>query len=228
MPVNPVINTQLLESKIIPETDINDEPITNGAIDLTIEASNEETNGSKEGTLTYAWYYKKNENDEYVLINDETNSTLHIENGVHFTTTIDETETELETLEGFYKVTVNNHKNMQDTKLDSTICRVSYTAEAPILAHPLDITADRIKNLGDRLEIQLEGTWYNKWNTWDDITFQWYTTEDKENDTLGNDTIIEGATERTYTPVAHGTYYCVVTNIKNGTEASTRSYTITV
>ena len=228
MPVNPVINTQLSESKIIPETDVNDEPIDDGAIDLTIQASNIETNGSKEGTLTYSWYYKKNESDEYVLINGETEPTLHIENGTHFTTTIEGTQTELDTLEGFYKVKVNNHKNMQDTQLDSAVCRVSYTAEAPVLAHPLDTTADRIRDLGDRLEIQLEGTWYNKWNIFDEITFQWYTTEDKENNTLGNDEIIEGATERTYTPIAHGTYYCVVTNIKNGTEASTRSYTITV
>jgi hypothetical protein len=33
-------------------------------------------------------------------------------------------------------VRVNNHKNMEDTHVDSAICRVSYHAKAPVLSFP--------------------------------------------------------------------------------------------
>ena len=225
MPVNPVIDTQLVAREIIPEIDINEEPIDDGEVLLHIDASNTETNGSKDGTLTYTWWYKKNEVDDFVQIKGETEDELLIKNGVLFE---DVNNNQLDTLEGYYKIKINNHKNMQNTVLDSAVCRVSYTAEAPVLAHPTNTTDERFKNLGDTLRVILDEPWAAKWNIYDEIHYQWYRSDDIENNTAADDELIEGATERTYTPTANGRYYCVVTNIKNETEASTASYTFSV
>ena len=248
MPVDPTITTQIPAAEIIPEVDSEKNPITDGAVTLTVVATNTETNGSKDGVLTYSWFYKQKDTDGWVQLKGKTESSLEIVNNVHFTgiTTVEgengetidaetgeplTSEAEIPQLEGFYKVRINNHKNMQDTIVDSIPCRVSFTAEAPVITFPTDGSADsaRIKNVGETLYVQLSENWYNNWNVSDDILFQWYKSGDVEGATTTEDNVaVEGATNRTFVPTEHGVYFCHITNIKNGTEASTDSATFSV
>lgn len=219
MPIQPTITTNLIDKASFKEED-------NASVTLGIEAINEEANGTANGSLTYQWYMKnKNPKDEsvgeYVRVEGATNDTL---------TLSFEADQDPKSVEGFYQVIVSNHKNGEVVSTTSAACRVSYVASAPIIKFPatyedtqIDFSnADKKQNV----KIELQEVWTSKWNISDDIQYQWYTTGDE---IVGNgpddtsDAIIEGANEAAFIPTEKGKYYCVVTNVKNGTEASVAS-----
>lgn len=232
MPVDPTIGTELPSYNIIPEY-INGEQVSDGSITLSVVATNQETNGSKNGTLSYTWWYKANESDTtYTQIKDQTSSSLVITNGQLFTgiTEVeneDPVEAEIPSLEGFYMVRVNNHKNMEDTHVDSAICRVSYHAKAPVLSFPTN-EAETHVTFGQEVHVTVDNTWKTTPGNSDGCTYLWYKSTDYDTNDPTNDSPVLGATGAIYRPEEQGNYYCVVTNHKNNTEASISSLVFSV
>lgn len=224
MPVEPTIVTQIPTYQIIPEIDGEVNQIT-----LTVEATNTEVNGSNKGTLSYTWWYKEDETDEVYqqIMLDEPTATLELVDGTTLPGITYKDERPA-TLEGFYMVKVNNHKNMEDTSVDSIGCHVSYAAKAPVLSFPTglkpsgsDIPDTQI-TFGQPVYVTVDSEWANVHNNTEGFTYQWYKTSDQTNDP-SEDTLIEGATSASYVPTERAMYYCVVTNHKNETTAETVS-----
>lgn len=225
MPVEPTIETQISEYQIIPE-----ETGEENKVILTVEASNIETNGSNKGTLSYTWWYKEDETDaayQQIELENPTD-TLEIIDGEALPG-ITYKEGRTPTLEGYYMVKVNNHKNMQDTSVDSIACHVSYKAKAPVLSFPTGVK-DPVTDIpdtqivfGNPVYVTVDSNWSDIHNNTEGFSYQWYKTTDQTNDDPSNDVLIEGATAATYTPTERAMYYCVVTNHKNNTTAETVS-----
>ncbi len=229
MPVEPTIVTQIPTYQIIPEVDGEINQVT-----LTVEAANTETNGSNKGTLSYTWWYKEDETDEVYqqIMLDEPTATLELVDGTTLPGITYKDERPA-TLEGFYMVKINNHKNMEDTSIDSIGCHVSYKAKAPVLSFPTglkpseDAPADTQIQFGYAVHVVVDSEWAAVHNNTEGFTYQWYKSEDLVNDPA-TDVLIEGATADTYTPTVSGNYYCVVTNHKNETTAETVSRVFSV
>ena len=224
MPVEPSITTQIPSYQIIPEVAGEENKVI-----LTVVAANDESNGSNKGTLSYTWWYKEDETDTtYQQIDlDEPTATLELIDGSTLPG-ITYKEERTPTLEGFYMVKVNNHKNMEDTSIDSIGCHVSYNAKAPVLSFPTglkpagsDIPDTQIA-FGQSVDVIVDNAWSNVHNNTEGFTYQWYKTTDQTNDPA-EDTLIEGATAASYVPTERAMYYCVVTNHKNNTTAETVS-----
>lgn len=221
MPIDPTIDIQVAEYATI-------EYAEDKSVELSVKASNNEHNGTKNGNLTYRWEMRYSDKDaegnpvEFVQVPDAESNKLVIHSDVSPTA-------DPKHVEGFYKVIVSNTKNGQTVETESGICRVSYAATAPVISYPLtddEVNVSFTNMKPDEVRIDLNSTWTNKWNISDEIQYQWYHSEDLEYDTDpdgGSDQLIEGATESSYTPTERGLYYCVITNIKNHTEASVAS-----
>ena len=112
--------------------------------------------------------------------------------------------------------------------MDSAESHVTYYASKPVISFPANSNDTRVdfSNPNAVLKVKLGAVWSAKWNISDNISYQWYFTKDE---TVGNtevdseEVLIEGATSDTFRPDKPGKYYCVVTNEKNGSEASEAS-----
>ena len=215
MPSDPQITTDITAesaNKILPK--VVDDKVT-----LVVVAANPEANHTHEGTITYQWAMKNNETDAWSDINGATAASLDI------TYLADTVSTDVE---GFYRVTVFNTKNGETVSVDSSVCRVSFAAEAPEIVFPATAEDQRINidAANHTLHVELGADWDgpNKvWNISDNIKYQWYLEDDEDTQADLDDIIIEGATSSSYTPTEKGRYFCVVTNEKNNTEASSMS-----
>ena len=212
MPSDPQITTNVTEREILPM--VVDEHVT-----LNVVAINPEENRTHQGVITYQWAMKNNETDEWTEIEGATAASLDI------TYLADTVSTDVE---GFYRVTVFNTKNGETVSVDSSVCRVSFAATAPEIVFPATAEDQRINidAVNHTLHVELGPNWVGNtkvWNISDEITYQWYLEDDEDTQPDLEDTIIDGATESTFTPTEQGRYFCVVTNKKNGTEASSMS-----
>ena len=212
MPSDPQITTNVTEREILGKNE-------GDKVVLTVATINPEANHTRQGVITYQWAFKNNSTDEFEDIEGETNATLEIpyRDGVVSTD-----------VEGFYRVTVFNTKNGETVSVDSAVCRVSFGATEPQIVFPATSDDQRvaIDALDHTLRVELGPDWVGDtkvWNISDEITYQWYMDDDVEATADMDDILIEGATSATYTPTAQGRYFCVVTNKKNGTEASSMS-----
>lgn len=206
MPIEPTISTNIASSALI---DVD------GSAKIGVIALNAETNGTHDGTLTYKWFMKNERDGEFAVVEGANKAEL----------VLTYNDSDPKAVEGYYKVEVSNSKNGETVSVDSAECRVSYKAVAPVISFPvlpsetqIDFSnSEKMKNV----KVQISPTWLSKWNISDELQYQWYFTEDE---TAGNgDVLLEGATEPQFTPTDKGKYYCVVTNVKNGSEASETS-----
>ena len=185
-------------------------------VTLNVVAINPEENHTNQGVLTYQWFMKNNESDEWTEIEGATAASLDI------TYLADTVSTDVE---GFYKVTVFNTKNGETVSVDSAVCRVSFEATRPEIIFPAAESDQRVNidAVDHTLRVSLDPNWTNIWNISDEITYQWYQDDDVEAGADDEDILIEGATESTFVPTEKGRYFCAVTNKKNGTEAVSMS-----
>lgn len=194
-----------------------------------------------DGTLTYQWYKKAPDQDEFVAIADATESTYQIVGGAR---TADDSATGCAG-DGYYMVEITNNLNTEVTgeraidMIESAACRVTHKAEPMVITVKSDLSyaVSDILNDGDKFEIEANfkaGSGEPIQRTEEDeVRYQWYkyvltpgTTidEDMEAAELGDyvvngDRAIEGATTTSYAPTSSGYYFCQVTNVYNGTEA---------
>ena len=249
MPINPVVTTNLTEKEILgPEVHKDAVPpdkeeIQPAKVTLSLGVNNHETNGTKDGVMTYAWFKKRiieasgkeAEGDTFSEILDEDGQKItktdaawiKIDNQDQSTLTLTNTEdfmNDPKKVEGNYMAIAYNYKNLKYTETRSTACKVSYAAVPPKISYPAlndDLSKVDFSNkekLRQRVRVELDGPWKNKWNISDGITYQWYKTDD---DITGvdNDTKLENETGDKFVPEEPGKYYCQVTNHKNGTTA---------
>lgn len=125
----------------------------------------------------------------------------------------------------FYAKVFNNRNLAQAFKY-SKAYRVTAAPEKPNLISPLGANYNGImlvtKPLGQSVTLTL-GDIHS-----DGYTYQWYKAVLGENEDVPeydptNDTLIEDATGRTFSPEASGYYYCVMTNHLNGAQNSAYS-----
>lgn len=212
MPSDPQITTNVTEREILPK-------VVDNKVTLTVAAINPEENHTRQGVITYQWAMKNNESDEWENIDGATAASLDI------TYLADTTPTDVE---GFYRVTVFNTKNGETVSVDSAVCRVSFAATAPEIVFPAtpDDQKINIDAIDHTLHVELGADWTGDtklWNISDKITYQWYQDDDVTAEADLDDILIEGATNSTFVPTEKGRYFCVVTNEKNQTEASSMS-----
>lgn len=240
-PVEPTIEQDIQTSAIVEK---------NSAYSTSLEvvASNEETNGSKNGKLTCQWYKNADaysgEQAEKIYLRDEWDEEtqesklipyLPIENAEDFNLTIEfDEDLAPSEVEGAYMAVVTNYKNKTSVSKETSICRVSYPAEAPLLSYPIILSENESGVIGIRFDdpismagvrVEVDTDWLSLNNISDGITYQWFKTNaiqdvDEELEEDIKDELIEGATSFKYVPTEIGRrYYCKVTNHKNGTSA---------
>lgn len=212
MPSDPQITTNLTEREILVKEE-------GGKVTLVVTTINPEVNRTNEGVITYQWAMKNNETDAWSDIDGATAASLDI---TYLANTVSTD------VEGFYRVTVFNTKNGETVSVDSSVCRVSFAATEPDIVFPATAEDQRINidATNHTLHVELGPDWVGNtkvWNISDNITYQWYLEDDEDTQADLDDIIIEGATDPNYTPTEKGRYFCVVTNEKNGTEASSMS-----
>lgn len=212
MPSDPQITTNLTEREILVKEE-------GGKVTLVVTTINPEVNRTNEGVITYQWAMKNNETDAWSDIDGATAASLDI---TYLANTVSTD------VEGFYRVTVFNTKNGETVSVDSSVCRVSFAATEPDIVFPATAEDQRINidAANHTLHVELGPDWVGNtkvWNISDNITYQWYLEDDEDTQADLDDIIIEGATDPNYTPTEKGRYFCVVTNEKNGTEASSMS-----
>ena len=212
MPSDPQITTNLTEREILVKEE-------GGKVTLVVATINPEVNRTNEGVITYQWAMKNNETDAWSDIDGATAASLDI---TYLANTVSTD------VEGFYRVTVFNTKNGETVSVDSSVCRVSFAATEPDIVFPATAEDQRINidAANHTLHVELGPDWVGNtkvWNISDNITYQWYLEDDEDTQADLDDIIIEGATDSSYTPTEKGRYFCVVTNEKNGTEASSMS-----
>ena len=212
MPSDPQITTNLTEREILVKEE-------GGKVTLVVATINPEVNRTNEGVITYQWAMKNNETDAWSDIDGATAASLDI---TYLANTVSTD------VEGFYRVTVFNTKNGETVSVDSSVCRVSFAATEPDIVFPATAEDQRINidAANHTLHVELGPDWVGNtkvWNISDNITYQWYLEDDEDTQADLDDIIIEGATDPNYTPTEKGRYFCVVTNEKNGTEASSMS-----
>lgn len=246
MPILPYIvpvedgeeDNDLRESYILP-TDINEER----KVTLSIKAGNAEQNGTHNGVLSYKWFMKNEAEDEFreVVLLDENEEPKDL-NYPNLTLEFDSSKSDKE-VEGYYKVEITNSKNKESLSIESREGRLSYPAESPIIVYPErqeKITSYFVNQelnpeaYAKSFTVKLNEAWLSKWNISDEIQYQWIQTGD---DVLESDPSVVnpertddrfmsdengdgvGANTPTFIPVKPGNYYCLVTNVKNGTTA---------
>ena len=214
-------------------------------ITLSVEVTNPEENGTKEGELIYVWYKRRidattgkettgntknfsyDEDMNEIIVEDDKADWLRVEGAEDASLQIDNSQQLMDNpkqLEGHYMVSVYNYKNLKVVKVDSEECRVSYMAVAPVIAYPRpdsDETKVDFSNdveLKQKIKVEMNSTWSSKWNISDGLTYQWYTTKDDVAD-VPNDTPLVGETKANFVPSTTGKFYCQVTNHKNDTIA---------
>lgn len=240
-PVEPTIEKDIQTSAIVEK---------NSAYSTVLEvvASNEETNGSQNGKLTCQWYKNadaiSDEQAENIYLRDEWNEEtqeskltpyLPIEGAEDFNLAIEfDEDLAPSDVEGTYMAVVTNYKNKTPVTKETSVCRVSYPAEAPVLSYPIILSENESGVVGIRFDdpismagvrVEIDADWLALNNISDNLTYQWFKTnavqdsdEETENDT--EDELIEGANSFKYVPTEIGRrYYCKVTNHKNGTSA---------
>lgn len=227
-PVKPVIATE--------EDNLPKRAILEGeTFDVTLEPA---PTVSDAGKMTYQWYRKAPGETAFVAIDGATDKAL----------TIDGTEEENPTTggvgDGYYKVAITNNLNKEADTLESGICRVTHPATQCNISviGDLNFKLTDITNDNERLTIAAEipstsGELCQRVDGEDTIKYQWYryfaglngnVEEDVAKADAGtyeidNDIAMEGATEPTYQPATDGYFFCQVTNVYNGTEASKNS-----
>lgn len=198
-----------------------------------------------DGTLTYQWYKKAPDQEEFVPISGAVEASYQIEGGAP---TEDDSATGCAG-DGYYMVEITNNLNTEtngDRAIDmiqSSTCRVTHKAEPMVITVKSDLSyaVSDILNDGDSFKIEAnfkKGSGEPIQRTeQDEVRYQWYkyvltagTTidDDMEAAELGDyevngDRAIEGATEASYAPTSSGYYFCQVTNVYNGTEAHKNS-----
>ena len=214
-------------------------------ISISVEVTNPEENGTKQGELIYVWYKRRidettgkettgdvknfsyDEDMNEVIVEDTAADWLRVEDAEGPILSIENTQELMDApkqLEGHYMVSVYNYKNLKVVKVDSEECRVSYMAVAPVIAYPRpdsDETKVDFSNdveLKQKIKVEMNSTWSSKWNISDGLTYQWYTTKDDVAD-VPNDTPLVGETKANFVPSSTGKFYCQVTNHKNDTIA---------
>ena len=212
-------------------------------VSLEVKPDNTETyNHTHKGVLSYEWYHRSGEDGvEYAKIQDAPNS-----NSLTLTFDADKPAKEVE---GYYKVKVINTKNGQSVETESKEARLSYPAEAPELGYPINedqtkVNFNNVDQLPNLIKVVITPSWSTQWNISDRIEYQWYETYDEYPDKkkydidpeTGNPVIVSTddrkcnveedgnpGTNYNFVPNHAGKYFCVVTNYKNGTDASTIS-----
>ena len=142
--------------------------------------------------------------------------------------------------DGYYRVVVTNNVNKESISKNSAVCRVTHHAATPKVTVVGDVsfTVDDMLLDGEHLEVTHSfnancGETVQRTDE-DKISYQWFkyksngrvVEDDIEASDKGlyerseHDSLIEGETGNTYQPTASGYYYCMVTNLYNGTEAS--------
>lgn len=198
-----------------------------------------------DGTLTYQWYKKAPDQEEFVPIGGAVESSYQIEGGAP---TEDDSATGCAG-DGYYMVEITNNLNTEtngDRAIDmiqSSTCRVTHRAEPMVITVKSDLSyaVSDILNDGDSFKIEAnfkKGSGEPIQRTeQDEVRYQWYKyvltagstiDDDMEAAELGDyevngDRAIEGATEASYAPTSSGYYFCQVTNVYNGTEAHKNS-----
>lgn len=215
-------------------------------VTLRVNPDNTETeNHTHKGVLSYEWYHRSEKTNKqtgaevpYAKIADAPNSN-------ELTLVFDEGK-EPQEVEGYYKVKVTNTKNGESVSIESKEARLSYPAEAPQLSYPVTEEQTKVNfnntlQLPNLIKVVITPSWHTKWNISDGITYQWYETYDEYQDNnpdyinpeTGEPTIVSNddrmcnieedgdpGTNYNFVPNHAGKYFCVVTNLKNGTEAS--------
>lgn len=232
-PVEPEIKTNVASTGIlIEETEFKH--VLNVVADKT-----------DDGTLTYQWYKKAPDQEEFVPISGAVESSYQIEGGAP---TEDDSATGCAG-DGYYMVEITNNLNTEtngDRAIDmiqSSTCRVTHRAEPMVITVKSDLSyaVSDILNDGDSFKIEAnfkKGSGEPIQRTeQDEVRYQWYKyvltagstiDDDMEAAELGDyevngDRAIEGATEASYAPTSSGYYFCQVTNVYNGTEAHKNS-----
>ena len=248
----PIVPTITDENNLNPDGKnyiLNKGGAAGNTVTLQVNPDNTEVvNKTHKGVLSYEWFHRAerenpttHEEVPYVKIDDAPNSK-------ELTLTFDADKSAQE-VEGYYKVKVTNTKNGESVSIESKEARLSYPAEKPQLAYPVNEEQLRVNfnntlQLPNLVKVIVAPSWSTQWNISDDIRYQWYETYDeypdnKEypiNEETGEPTIISGddrmcnaeedgdvGTKYNFIPNHAGKYFCVVTNVKNGTEASTIS-----
>lgn len=258
MPSYPVIVTDI---PVLGHIGVNVADEENGqvasTVSLTIEVTNEETNGTGVGELKYFWYkrrikdgvpqkdeiftkddtfdFKLDEDGNEITVDSATADWNYIADAPSQKTLVltnsEEAMDKPKTIEGHYMVLVYNCKNNKYLFVGSRACRISYEAEAPLIAYPdpgeaggdqTKVGWDTIQNgtYKDKCRVELDKTWAGQWNISDEYEYQWFSTIDEIADNPGDTPVdCETAKSAKFTPPAMGKYYCKVTNKKNNTDA---------
>lgn len=244
MPSLPIIGTDVAPRAHM-GVELTTEETDAATVSISVEVTNPEENGTKQGELIYVWYKRRidantgkettgdtknfsyDEDMNEVVVADETADWIRIEGQEEATLEIENTQNLMDNpkqIEGHYMVSVYNYKNLKAVKVDSEECRVSYMAVKPVIEYPhkdsdetkIDFSND--VELKQNIKVEMNTAWLNKWNISDELTYQWYTTKDDVAD-VPNDTPLVGETKSSLVPTSTGKFYCQVTNHKNDTIA---------
>ena len=218
-------------------------------VTLSVRPDNTEiVNHTHKGVLSYEWFHRAEIEDSQTHQEVPYEKILDAPNSNELTLVFDADKPAQE-VEGYYKVKVTNTKNGESVNIESKEARLSYPAEAPELAYPvteeqLRVNFNNALQLPNLVKVVVAPSWQAQWNISDGITFQWYETYDEFpdnreypiNEETGEPTIVSSddrmcneaedgdvGTNYNFIPNHAGKYFCVVTNLKNGTEKSTIS-----
>lgn len=245
MPSLPII-TENVAHRAHMGVELKTESTDASSVTISVEVTNPEENGTKQGELIYVWYKRRiqdngaettgdskdfayDEDKNEVLVEEA--DWLRVEGADGPTLTIDNAQELMDNpkqLEGHYMVSVYNYKNLKIVKTDSEECRVSYMAVSPELSYPkkqsndTKVDASNATEMQQKVRVEMNSQWHSQWNISDELTYQWYlTTDDVAH--IEDDTPLVGETKAQFIPSKAGKYYCQVTNHKNDTTATTVS-----
>lgn len=221
-PLSPVIDTNLPASAILDGEEFD--------TTLTLAASTQDA-----GKLTYQWLKKAPGETGYTPIENGKGAQLFIDG---------EGEKSAENGgvgDGYYKVLITNNLNKENITIESDPCRVTHAASTPVVdSGAVNFKLSDIVEQNEFLEVLAtipdeSGENCQRVDGVDEIKYQWYRyiaglNGNVEEDVLkadegtyainGGDRPIESATKSTFQPTDQGYYFCEVTNVYNGTEAS--------
>lgn len=221
-PLSPVINTNLPASAILDGEEFD--------TTLALVASAQDA-----GKLTYQWLKKAPGETGYIPIENGSGAQLFIDG---------EGEKNAENGgvgDGYYKVLITNNLNKENITIESDPCRVTHAASTPVVnSGAVNFKLSDIVEQDEFLEViatipDESGENCQRVDGVDEIKYQWYRyiaglNGNVEEDVLkadegtyainGGDRPIESATKSTFQPTDQGYYFCEVTNVYNGTEAS--------
>jgi hypothetical protein len=221
-PLSPVIDTNLPASAILDGEEFD--------TTLTLAASTQDA-----GKLTYQWLKKAPGETGYAPIENGKGAQLFIDG---------EGEKSAENGgvgDGYYKVLITNNLNKENITIESDPCRVTHAASTPVVdSGAVNFKLSDIVEENEFLEVLAtipdeSGENCQRVDGVDEIKYQWYRyiaglNGNVEEDVLkadegtyvinGGDRPIESANKSTFQPSDQGYYFCEVTNVYNGTEAS--------